>query len=41
MNQQNGPDSQDATDQVDENRYVAQRRDKLAELRLKGQAYPR
>ncbi len=33
------PDDPNATEH-DENRYIAQRRDKLAELRARGQAYP-
>ncbi len=40
MNEVTGGDDQDDQSPEDENRYIAQRRDKLAQLREQGQAFP-
>ena len=40
MNQHNDADNDNEDPQQNENRYIAQRRDKLAELRSAGKAYP-
>jgi lysyl-tRNA synthetase class 2 len=40
MSQHNDAEHKNEDQQQDENRYIAQRRDKLAQLRAEGQAYP-
>lgn len=40
MKQETGGDNEAGHSREDENRYIAQRRDKLAQLRKQGQAYP-
>ncbi|MDH3636360.1 MAG: lysine--tRNA ligase [Gammaproteobacteria bacterium] len=40
MNQHKDAEHSDDDSEQDENRYIAQRREKLAELRARGQAYP-
>ncbi|MDH3448471.1 MAG: lysine--tRNA ligase, partial [Gammaproteobacteria bacterium] len=40
MNQHSDAEHDSADTQQDENRYIAQRREKLAQLRAHGQAYP-
>ena len=40
MNQQSGDTEGVDQPDLDENRYIAQRREKLAQLRTQGQAYP-
>ena len=40
MNQQSDAEQENQDSQQDENRYIRQRREKLAQLRDQGQAYP-